>query len=370
MKMKHFIQGVSVMAAAAVMCVTSLPVTVMASGLTDVTADNTDPYKAASTGLVTTTLPTSMDDSVSDDGTAISGSAKLEAFLAIYQSYDRWMEYQVKRLDADSTVADVAVKTWMGDGEPGAVYDGDRLISQFSALSSQDFDITSPTGYTDATAGHAEIPLTFYYTVGEDSTFEDSTLFEQPLKLNVKWGAGNYDSLQKFTDIKYDDYFEDSVAWGLDQKIVSGTSDTSFSPNANVTRAQFVTFLYRYAGSPDVEINKTFKDISGLSGEFQKAISWAAANGITSGKSDTTFAPNAAVKREEAVTFLFRYTKGETVTKNASFKDVKNGAYYVDAISWGAENGIVKGMSADTFGVGTDTTRGAAITFIYRTLAK
>ena len=188
---------------------------------------------------------------------------------------------------------------------------------------------------------------------------------------NSQWTitADKYEYTSKFTDVQESDYFAKAVAWGVDKDIVAGTTDTTFSPKADVTRAQFVTFLYRQAGSPDVEINKTFTDISGLSTEFQKAVSWAAENGITDGVTDTTFAPNATVNREQAVTFLFRYTKGEATTKTASFKDVDANAYYADAVNWGAENGVVEGYSADTFGVGRSTNRGEAITFIYRALA-
>lgn len=164
-------------------------------------------------------------------------------------------------------------------------------------------------------------------------------------------------------------YYSDAVYRLADKGIISGVSDTQFNPDGNVTRAQFVTFLYRQAGSPDVAVNTGFTDISGLSAEFQKAVSWAAANGITFGRSDTSFAPRAAVTREEAVTFLFRYAKGGTATKTASFRDVKDGAYYAGAISWGTETGIVKGLSTDNFGVGRNANRGEAVTFIYRTLA-
>lgn len=368
MRGKHFNKKIAVVAAAAMMGVTSLPLTVMASGLTDVTNDNSDPFKAASTGLVTTTLPTSMDDSVSADGTVVSGSEKLKAFLTAYLCYDSIVESEVRRLDADSDANLVSLRTWVGQSDLCPIYDKGKIIYQYSAWASDhDFDITSPTGNTDATAGYAEVPLTFIYEIGEDGT----QVYEQPLTLHVKWGAGVYAASSKFTDVNDYDYFSDSIAWGIDRGIVSGTSATTFSPRANVTRAQFVTFLYRQAGSPDVTINNQFTDISHLSEEFQKAISWAAANGITYGKTDTIFAPNANVKREEAVTFLYRNTKGKEIAYGVtpttiSFKDVKDGAYYNDAIKWGVNNFVVHGLGNDTFGVGENTTRADAITFIER----
>ena len=221
-----------------------------------------------------------------------------------------------------------------------------------------------------ATAGTAENPDgtngSFYVTVKAENVAPNATLTATSYDA---WTITADKYTAKFTDVADTDYFAKAVAWGVDKDIVAGTTDTTFSPKADVTRAQFVTFLYRQAGSPDVEINKTFTDISGLSTEFQKAISWAAANGITDGVTDTTFAPNATVNREQAVTFLFRYTKGEATTKTASFKDVDSTAYYADAVNWGAENGVVEGYNDDTFGVGRSTNRGEAITFIYRALA-
>ena len=161
-------------------------------------------------------------------------------------------------------------------------------------------------------------------------------------------------------------YYYEPVYSLSEAGIVRGTSSTCFSPKAAVTRAQFVTFLYRLSGSPDVEINSAFTDISGQSDEFRKAISWAAGRQITTGRNASTFDPGATVTREEAVTFLFRYANGKAAAAAVSFKDVREGAYYAAAISWGVENGVVNGYSADTFGVGMETTRADAVTFIWR----
>lgn len=233
-----------------------------------------------------------------------------------------------------------------------------------------DIDVENLTNFNAAVAGTAEdidgTDGSFYVSVAVDKKTPNVVL---SASMNKAWTITADKYTGKFTDVKDSDYFSTPVYWGVENNIVQGTTDTTFSPKANVTRAQFVTFLYRQAGSPDVEINKTFTDISGLSTEFQKAISWAAANGVTDGVTDTTFAPNATVNREQAVTFLFRYTKGEATTKTASFKDVDSTAYYADAVNWGAENGVVEGYNDDTFGVGRSTNRGEAITFIYRALA-
>lgn len=176
-----------------------------------VSKDNTDPYKAASTGLVTATLPTSMEDSVADDGTVVSGSEKLKVFLAAYQSYDGAVEFNARKLDADSTVDNVKIATWVGDADTYPVYEGDEIIGRYSAWSSQDFDITPPTGNTDATAGYADVPVTVYYSVGEDNSW-NTPIYEQPLTLHVKWGAGKYYASETFTNVQYNDYFLEAVS--------------------------------------------------------------------------------------------------------------------------------------------------------------
>ena len=260
---------------------------------------------------------------------------------------------------ADDTAAVAAAKTRVTEAVK-AYYGRDDITVDVKNVSNFIAATSGTAEDTDGTDGsfYAEVTVT-------DNSNTSATVDKVTYKFTIK--ATPYTA--KFTDVADTDYFAKAVAWGVDKDIVAGTTDTTFSPKADVTRAQFVTFLYRQAGSPDVEINKTFTDISGLSDEFQKAISWAAATGVTDGVTDTTFAPNATVNREQAVTFLFRYTKGEATTKTASFKDVDSSAYYADAVNWGAENGVVEGYNDDTFGVSRSTNRGEAITFIYRALA-
>ena len=91
----------------------------------------------------------------------------------------------------------------------------------------------------------------------------------------------------------------------------SGTSTNTFSPDMSCTRAQIVTFLYRYAGQPSGYYSNPFKDVGATSeASYYNAIRWAVGKGITSGTSATTFSPYASCNRAEAVTFLYRYTNG------------------------------------------------------------
>ncbi len=124
-------------------------------------------------------------------------------------------------------------------------------------------------------------------------------------------------STMKFSDVPYNNsyapYYK-AIIWATEQGITTGTGDGStFSPNATVTRAQFVTFLWRYAGEPSPSnMSTAFNDVSANS-VYYKAILWAAENGITNGKTTTQFAPNAACTRCEVVSFMFRAFSSGTV---------------------------------------------------------
>ena len=164
-------------------------------------------------------------------------------------------------------------------------------------------------------------------------------------------------------------YYFEPVYWAFnhDPQITTGTSPTQFSPDKNVTRGQMVTFLYRLAGVPE-EGSKTFDDVD-PSRYYAKAISWAASEGITTGYAGTNnFGPDDNCTREQIVTFLWRYAGSPEPVNQASFTDAKAGAYYLDALSWAAENGITVGLNDGTgrFGVGHTCTRGMCVTFLYR----
>ena len=96
----------------------------------------------------------------------------------------------------------------------------------------------------------------------------------------------------------------DAVKWAVEQGITSGTSADTFSPTATVTRGQTVTFLYRAAGSPAVS-GGSFSDVA-ADAYYAKAVAWANENGITSGTGSNKFAPNADCTRAQIVTLLYR----------------------------------------------------------------
>ena len=108
-----------------------------------------------------------------------------------------------------------------------------------------------------------------------------------------------------FRDVRSTDYYYDAVLWAVENGITSGTGADTFAPNATVTRGQTVTFLYRAAGSPAVGGNAGFSDVN-ANDYYNSAVAWAAENNITGGVGNGNFAPNADCTRGQIVTLLYR----------------------------------------------------------------
>jgi len=148
-----------------------------------------------------------------------------------------------------------------------------------------------------------------------------------------------------FTDVPASAYYYDAVLWAADKGITGGTSATTFSPNATCTRAQAVTFLWRAAGSPAPKSGTMpFTDVPAGS-YYEQAVLWAVEQGITKGTSDTTFSPNAECTRAQIVTFLWRSQGSPAAGSVNPFTDVAADAYYASAVLWAVENdGVIGGL--------------------------
>lgn len=167
----------------------------------------------------------------------------------------------------------------------------------------------------------------------------------------------------QFTDVKKDAYYYDAVQWAVQKGVASGTSETTFGPDQNCTRAQAISFLWRAAGSPAPKAAKgPFTDVAD-GAYYQQAVAWAAERGIVSG---STLNPDAEVTRGQLATFLYWEAGSPSVGKAASFTDVPADAYYSQAAAWVAEKGIASGTGENTFSPDAVCTRGQIVTFLYR----
>lgn len=205
------------------------------------------------------------------------------------------------------------------------------------------------------------IPFTIYARYGTTGTGTRQLTGTVAIKIG---------QTMNFIDVKTTDYFYNSVKWAVGKNITNGTSSTTFSPYKSCTRAEIVTFLWRAAGSPEPTITRNpFRDVNAVThSSYYKAILWASQKGITSGTSATAFSPDQVCTRAQIVTFLYRYAGKPSGYYSNPFKDVgaTSEASYYNAILWAVGKGITTGTSATTFSPYASCNRAEAVTFLYR----
>ena len=230
-----------------------------------------------------------------------------------------------------------------------------RMI-QFSPTSSGFCTLTLPRG-----------PLTLYAGVPGQHLYTTKPVKKQP-KPSLPCSGGEDCPGRNFTDMPAKRHWShDPIDWAVVCGITSGTSETTFSPGKTCTRAQIVTFLWRAAGSPvPTSMNNPFADVDSDKYYF-KPVLWAAETGVSSGTTDSTFSPSNGCTRAQVVTFLWRFAGSPEPTATTNpFTDVPSGKYYTKAVLWASENGITAGTSETTFSPGQTCSRSQIVTFLYR----
>ena len=173
-----------------------------------------------------------------------------------------------------------------------------------------------------------------------------------------------------FEDVRQGDYYHIPVMWAVDNGITTGATETTFAPEKNATRAEVITFIWRANGEPEpTSTHNPFTDVK--EGRFYyKAVLWAVEQGITTGTSATTFSPHDDCSRCQVVAFLWRVEGEPEAEYNDAFDDVAEGKWYAEPISWALEKGITTGISENEFGVHVPCNRAQIVTFLYRAYAK
>ena len=173
----------------------------------------------------------------------------------------------------------------------------------------------------------------------------------------------------KFDDVDVNAYYAPAVKWAVENKITAGKTDKLFAPDDTCTRGEMITFLWNAAGKPAAKnTTNPFTDVN-AGAFYYDAVLWAVSNGITSGTSDTTFSPDNTVSRAQVVAFLYNYAN-KPVAANSTFSDVAADAYYAPAVGWAAAQKITSGTGNNTFSPENDCTRAQIVTFLYNDLAK
>lgn len=168
-----------------------------------------------------------------------------------------------------------------------------------------------------------------------------------------------------FVDVPKTAWFYNAVIWALENDYTAGLDETHFGPNAEITRAEVVQFLYAVAGKPEVEANDTFTDVA-ADAWYADAVAWAVENGITAGTTETTFSPDAVCTREQIVCFLYAAAgKPEVESTQTDFTDVPADAWFAKSVAWAVENNVTYGVGANLFGTGNVCTRAQLVTFLF-----
>ena len=177
-----------------------------------------------------------------------------------------------------------------------------------------------------------------------------------------------------FTDVQETSPYYDAILWAAETGVTNGTTASTFSPDAPCTRAQLAVFLWRAAGEPKPALaEQQFMDVTDPSAYYYGAVQWAAEKDMWG---FGTFAPHAVCTRLDAVFFLWRAAGSPDMEGEFPFADVPFGdgdghgqplyRYADQAVLWAVENGVASGTTETTFSPGTPCTRGQIATFLYR----
>ena len=160
-----------------------------------------------------------------------------------------------------------------------------------------------------------------------------------------------------FSDVTTANWYADAVAYVVDNELMNGVSADTFEPNSTMSRAMMVTVLYRMAGSPAVSGENVFTDVPNGSW-YADAVTWGVENGLVTGTTDTTYEPNAGITREQMATLLWRYAGSPDVSGSDGLDQFTDAAsisgYARTAMAWASQQGLVNGTN------GTLSPRGSA----------
>ena len=274
---------------------------------------------------------------------------------------------------------------------PGSTYHGPKSINRVTIdeVNGKPFDpnATYAVATNNFTAAGGDTYYAFARSEGSiDTGYTLDTILMDYIKeelngvIGEKYaGPDGRITIKYFTDIDNSGYRE-GIELAAAAGIINGYADGTFKPDAQVTRAQFITMLYRAAGSPKVEIpeGKTeielgFTDADTISDEYKTAVAWGVQNGIIKGYEDNTFRPNQAISRAQMATMLYRYL----VQKDGPVSDELKATYdftdkddiaapFVEAVNVMANKGLLKGYADGHFGPDETATRGQAATILVR----
>lgn len=248
---------------------------------------------------------------------------------------------------------------------------GSKVANQTVTRNSVMKEPTAPSKENfDFDGWYSDKELKTKYDFSEKVT-KSFTLYAKWTEKNNGGTTPDGDWKNPFTDIRENDWFYDSVKYAYENDLMKGISDTEFAPSSDITRAMFVTVIYRMEKEPQTE-SCAFTDVERGS-YYENAVAWANANGIVSGISQECFAPNEPITREQMAAIIYRYAafRGYDVTAGGSTAYTDNGDisdYARDAVIWAAEKSVMTGNTDGSFAPKANTTRAQAAAVFMRML--
>lgn len=266
------------------------------------------------------------------------------------------------------------------DGERPEMPDGERpggmeMEGAFSIQSGSTVTIQNADGQTLYTATAVGSVPNVIFTSADVTEGETYTLLvdgEVAAEAEAVLGTATSSMPQgqptsTFQDVSADDWFAQAVAYVSSEGLMSGESTNTFAPNASMTRGMLATVLYRLAGQPETTAQTTFADVT-AGAYYADAVAWAAEQSVIAGTSDTAFSPEQAITREQLAAMLYRYA-GSPATEGSlsAYTDAAQvSAYAEDALCWCVENGILTGTSTDTLSPQATATRAEVAAVLQR----
>ena len=265
---------------------------------------------------------------------------------------------------ADTTV----YAHWVYTGGGGGAYDSRCTIRASAGANGS----ITPGGNVSVRTGSGQ---TFLITPDEGYAISDVRIDGRSIGAVMRYTFENvrsahtieasFTAASTFADVPAGSYYERAVVWAAANGITNGVGNGLFGVDAPCTRAQAVTFLWRAAGSPAPELSAMpFTDVP-VGSYYYDAVLWAVENGIAKGTSETMFGPDASCTRAQIVTFLYR-AFGTPTGGDAAFADTTPNAYYAEAVRWAVATGVTTGTSNTTFSPNADCTRAQIVTFLWR----
>lgn len=296
---------------------------------------------------------------IANDGIETKEMKQNETFTIEARAYPFDNMKKMSYFSLDPTVAQVSE-----DGVVTAVGGGTTIVSALDMVSgiSDEIEVTvegtepTPTR-KPSSGGGSSSKKTPAPAASAEPTAEPT---EMPKPTSEPSGEEN----NWFADVPQDVWYYDAVKAVFDRKLMVGVDDTHFEPETDVTRGMFVTTLYRLESEPEISTEDIFTDVA-QDAYYANAVAWANANGIVEGYSESEFAPDEKITREQMAAIMYRYVKykgadtsiGEN-TNILSYDDFdKISEYAIPAMQWSAGSGVMVGRTDTTLNPLETTTR-------------